>query len=199
MLVIGVDPGLTRFGFGLVRRHPDRKLEHIASGVLNSSPQLEPQKRLLKLADGFEQLLIEHRPQAVALERVFSQANVSTVIGVAQISGIVLYLAEKNGIPVSIYTPTQVKAAVTGYGKAEKAQVANMVRRLLALPDLKVLADETDALALAVSHLWHPILTGASDGGAAERNPTTPSSTLTPAQKIWLEAERRRGTRGKKL
>lgn len=199
MLVIGVDPGLTRFGFGLVRRHPDRKLEHIASGVLTSSPQLEPQKRLRKLADSFEQLLIEHRPEAVALERVFSQANVSTVIGVAQMSGIVLYLAEKNGIPVSVYTPTQVKAAVTGYGKAEKAQVANMVRRLLTLPEIKVMADETDALALAVSHLWHPVLNVPAEEAAAPNSLTTSNPALTPAQKIWLEAERRRGTRGKKL
>jgi crossover junction endodeoxyribonuclease RuvC len=199
VLVIGVDPGLTRFGFGLVRRHPDRKLEHITSGILTTSPQSDPQKRLLTLADGFEQLLIEHQPQAVALERVFSQANVSTVIGVAQISGIVLYLAEKNGIPVSVYTPTQVKAAVTGYGKAEKAQVANMVRRILALPDLKVMPDETDALALAVSHLWHPLVSVPPNGAAAAQHSTASSSPLTPAQKIWLEAERQRGSRGKKL
>jgi crossover junction endodeoxyribonuclease RuvC len=124
-----------------------------------------------------EALIKQERPNAIAIERVFSQQNVSTVMGTAQISGAVLMLAHKHSIPVVMYTPTQVKAAVTGSGRAAKDQVGFMVAKILGLAEVPKPADAADSLAIAICHAW--------------RSPAASESTnLTKAQKAWLAAER---------
>jgi crossover junction endodeoxyribonuclease RuvC len=110
--------------------------------------------RLLQVSDAVEEWLDRYRPEAVAVERVFSQQNVRTVMGTAQAGGVVALGAARRGLPVVFHTPSEVKAAVTGSGRADKAQVTGMVTRLLGLAEKPRPADAADALALAICHLW---------------------------------------------
>lgn len=154
MRVLGVDPGLTRCGIGVIQGVMGSAISLIEVGTILTSPQAPIEERLMRLE---EQLLIwinRCSPDVIAVERVFSQLNVRTVMGTSQASGIALLVAAKSGIPVFMHTPTEVKAAVTGSGRASKAQVAEMVRRLLCLETIPKPVDSTDALALAICHLW---------------------------------------------
>lgn len=202
--IIGIDPGLTRCGIGVVTAGAGRKLEFEHVEVLTSSADMPLPERIHRLGSAIERLFDGEKPAGVALERVFAQDNVASVMGVAQISGVVMYLAEERGIPVSLYTPNEVKAQVTGYGAAEKAQVTAMVTRLLGLQAPPKPADAADALALAITHAWH-----LGRGGAASRMERFDAQATarsaggrageTPAQRAWREAEtklgRRRGAR----
>ncbi|MGI8880978.1 MAG: crossover junction endodeoxyribonuclease RuvC [Jatrophihabitans sp.] len=154
MRVLGVDPGLTRCGFGVVDGAPGKSLSMVAVGVIRTPPELQLAERLMAIADGIETQIRTHRPDVVAIERVFSQHNVRTVMGTAQVSGVAMLAAARAGIPVALHTPTEVKAAVTGSGSAQKQQVGFMVMRLLRLPEVPRPADAADALALAVCHVW---------------------------------------------
>ena len=154
MRVLGVDPGLTRCGFGVVDGGPGRRLTMVQVSVARSSAGELLERRLLTIEREFEQVLDMTRPDAVAVERVFSQQNVRTVMGVAQVSGVVLAAAARRGLPVALHTPSEVKAAVTGNGRADKAQVGAMVTRLLQLDEVPKPADAADALALAICHVW---------------------------------------------
>ena len=154
MRVLGIDPGLTRCGLGVVEGAAGRPLTLVDVGVLRTSPDALVQDRLLDLADGLQGWLERYEPDAVAVERVFSQHNVRTVMGTAQVSGVALLAAARQGLPAALHTPSEVKAAVTGHGRADKAQVAAMVTRVLRLPTAPRPADATDALALAICHLW---------------------------------------------
>ncbi|GAA2758105.1 crossover junction endodeoxyribonuclease RuvC [Actinopolymorpha rutila] len=154
MRVLGVDPGLTRCGLGLVQGGHPRQLALVAVDVVRTGPDEELGARLLAVDRAVGDWLDEHQPDAVALERVFSQHNVRTVMGTAQVSGVVLAAAARRGIPVGLHTPSEVKAAVTGSGRAGKEQVTNMVTRILALASKPRPADAADALALAICHLW---------------------------------------------
>jgi len=151
--VLGVDPGLTRCGLGVVEGRPGRA-ELVAVGVARtpSSDDLGP--RLVALEVVVEQWLDLHRPDAVAVERVFAQANVRTVMGTAQAGAVAITCAARRGLPVVLHTPSEVKAAVTGSGRADKAQVGLMVARLLRLDGPPRPADAADALALAICSLW---------------------------------------------
>ena len=154
MRVLGVDPGLTRCGLGVVDGRPGGPLLLVAVGVVRTSPDLDVAARLCAIEVVVEQWLDEHRPDAVAVERVFSQHNVRTVMGTAQASAVAMVAAARRDIPVALHTPSEVKAAVTGSGRADKAQVGAMVTRLLRLPEPPSPADAADALALAICHLW---------------------------------------------
>ncbi len=154
MRVLGVDPGLTRCGFGVVDGAPGRKLTLVGVGVIRTPADLELSRRLLAVERGIEQVLDEVNPDAVAVERVFSQHNVRTVMGTAQAGAIAIACAARRGLPVALHTPSEVKAAVTGHGRADKAQVGLMVQRLLRLDSIPQPADAADALALAICHLW---------------------------------------------
>ncbi|NLB46329.1 MAG: crossover junction endodeoxyribonuclease RuvC [Microbacteriaceae bacterium] len=196
MRFIGIDPGLTRCGIGIVSASGGRRVtfEHVE--VLQSGPDLSTPERLHRIGAGIERLFDGERPDGVALERVFAQDNVASVMGVAQISGVVMYLAQQRDIPVALYTPNEVKAQVTGYGNAEKAQVAAMVTRLLGLAAPPKPADAADALALAITHAWH-----VGRGGDLRRQTEgtrgsgAATSGETPAQRAWREAEQRQGRR----
>ncbi len=154
MRVLGVDPGLTRCGVGVVDGTPGRRLTLVRVEVLRTAPDLDLAHRLLALEEGIEAALDATRPDAVAVERVFAQHNVRTVMGTAQAGAIAIAAAARRGIPVALHTPSEVKAAVTGSGRADKAQVGAMVTRLLALDEAPRPADAADALALAICHLW---------------------------------------------
>ena len=154
MLVLGVDPGLTRCGLGVVSGQPGRPLELRAVDVVSTPPGMALGERLATIAQVFEDWLDAHQPDAVAVEQVFSQRNVRTVMGTAQVSGVVLASAARRGLPIALHTPSEVKAAVTGNGRADKTQVATMVTRLLRLPAAPRPADAADALALAICHVW---------------------------------------------
>lgn len=180
MRVLGVDPGLTRCGVGVVDSLPGRRASLVAVGVIRSDPATTPDLRLLTVALELDTWLDEHVPDVVAVERVFAQHNVGTVMGTAQVAGLAMVAAARRGIPVALHTPSEVKAAVTGSGRAGKEQVQRMVQNLLRLSEAPRPADAADALALAITHLGRP--SGALQGG--ER-----SEQLTPAQRAWAAAE----------
>jgi crossover junction endodeoxyribonuclease RuvC len=152
--VLGVDPGLTRCGVGVVDGGPGKKPTLVEVLVVRTPADDDLAYRLLAVAERVEALLDLHHPDTVAIERVFSQANVRTVMGTAQAAGVVALAAARRGIPVAWHTPSEVKAAVSGNGNADKAQVTAMVTRLLRLESAPRPADAADALALAICHLW---------------------------------------------
>ena len=154
MRVLGIDPGLTRCGLGVVEGSVGRPLTMLDVGVVRTGPDLPVAERLRLVDAGIEAWLDAHRPDRVAVERVFSQHNVRTVMGTAQVSGVAMVAAARRGIPVELHTPSEVKAAVTGSGRADKAQVGAMVTRLLRLTEAPKPADAADALALAICHIW---------------------------------------------
>ncbi|MGE5828595.1 MAG: crossover junction endodeoxyribonuclease RuvC [Micromonosporaceae bacterium] len=154
MRVLGVDPGLTRCGVGVVEGLPGRTCALVAVDVIRTDPQADLAERLLTLERALEALVAQHRPDAVAVERVFSQHNVRTVMGTAQAGAVAVLAAARAGLPVQTYTPSEVKAAVTGSGQADKNQVAAMVTRLLRLTAVPRPPDAADALALAICHVW---------------------------------------------
>jgi crossover junction endodeoxyribonuclease RuvC len=154
MRVLGVDPGLTRCGVGVIEGAPGRPLRLVATEVIRTPADADIGARLLALERELDSWLARHEPDAVAVERVFSQHNVRTVMGTAQAGAVAIVSAARRGVPVALHTPSEVKAAVTGNGRAGKAQVTEMVSRLLQLSDPPRPADCADALALAICHLW---------------------------------------------
>jgi crossover junction endodeoxyribonuclease RuvC len=154
MRVLGIDPGLTRCGVGVVEGTVGRPLSLVGVGVVRTSAELPLPQRLVAIERGLEEWIDRHAPDAVAVERVFAQHNLRTVMGTAQASGIALLVAARRGMPVALHTPSEVKAAVSGSGRADKAQVAAMVTRLLRLTEAPRPADAADALALAITHIW---------------------------------------------
>ncbi|MFJ2772542.1 crossover junction endodeoxyribonuclease RuvC [Streptomyces sp. NPDC087300] len=154
MRVLGVDPGLTRCGVGVVDGVAGRPLTMRGVGVVRTPADAELGHRLVAIEQGIEQWLDEYDPEVLAVERVFSQHNVRTVMGTAQASAVAMLCASRRGIPVALHTPSEVKAAVTGSGRADKAQVGAMVTRLLRLDAPPKPADAADALALAICHIW---------------------------------------------
>lgn len=154
MRVLGIDPGLTRCGIGIIEGAVGQPLSLVEVGVIVTSASQPLEQRLMALEVEIEGWVVRYRPDVIAVERVFSQLNVRTVMGTGQAAGIALLVAAKAGVPVVMHTPTEVKAAITGSGRANKLQVAEMVRRLLKLEVAPKPVDSTDALALAICHLW---------------------------------------------
>lgn len=181
MRIIGIDPGLTRLGVGVIDRGAGQALKLVDVQVLRSSADWDITERLLTLQQKLAEILDELTPDTLALERVFAQHNVRTVMGTAQVSGVVITLAAQRGIPVTHRTPSEVKAAVTGYGGAKKPQVQTMVKHILGLDAVPKPADAADALALAITEAWR---------GGAPRVPAS-GAQETPAQRAWREAVKR--------
>jgi crossover junction endodeoxyribonuclease RuvC len=152
--VLGVDPGLTRCGLGAVDGQPGRPLRLVDVGIVRTQIDASLGERLVQLERELEEWLDRLCPDALAVERVFSQHNLSTVMGTAQASGVAVLCAARRQLPVALHTPSEVKAAVSGSGKADKEQVAHMVTRLLRLTDRPRPVDATDALALAICAVW---------------------------------------------
>ena len=154
MSVLGVDPGLTRCGLGIVESTSPQKLVMIGVGVIQTDVDATLDQRLLELERELIKWIDQYKPDVVAVERVFSQLNVRTAMATGQAAGIALLIAARKGIPVAMHTPSEVKAAVTGSGRADKKQVATMVAKLLGLKEIPKPVDSTDALALAICHHW---------------------------------------------
>ncbi len=154
MRVLGIDPGLTRCGVGIIESAPGRRGSLIHVDVLRTPAQMPLENRLANIHFELSDLISRYQPQAIAIERVFAQSNVRTVMGTAQVSGIGLLIAAQMGIDVKTYTPSEVKAAVSGNGRADKAQVTSMVTRILNLENPPKPADAADALAIAICHSW---------------------------------------------
>jgi len=151
MFVLGIDPGLSTTGYGLVEgSHPPRA--HRA-GVIRTNTDLSTPERLAELHRGLTDVMADCRPDAVALETVFTNRNLQTAISVGRASGVALLVAAQAGVSVFEYVPTAIKSAVTGDGSANKNQVQQMVTRLLRLKDAPKPADVADALAIALCHL----------------------------------------------
>jgi crossover junction endodeoxyribonuclease RuvC len=159
--VLGIDPGLTRCGMGVVEGSVGRPLSLVDVNVLRTSSSEPVPVRLVTIEKGVDAWIEEYAPDAVAIERVFARSDVSTIMGTAQASGIAMVCAARRGLPVVLHTPSEVKASVTGSGRADKAQVTAMVTRILRLPTAPKPADAADALALAICHIWR--------GGAQNR------------------------------
>ncbi|MFE6994680.1 crossover junction endodeoxyribonuclease RuvC [Microbacterium sp. NPDC057659] len=177
--VLGIDPGLTRCGVGVVDVDRARRGTLVHVGVIRTPIDAPIGERLAAVAAGIREVLETHRPDAVAVERVFAQQNSHTVMGTAQASGVALLLAAEAGLPAATHTPSEVKAAVTGYGSADKKQVQSMIARILRLDAPPQPADAADALAIALCHAWRRDAADPGSGGG-----------LTPAQRAWADAER---------
>ena len=151
---MGIDPGLTRCGVGVIYEKSLRDLSLKEVGVILTPTDAPLEQRLLQLERELDEWIIRNSPDVIAVERVFAQHNVRTVMGTGQAAGIALLIAARRGIPVALHTPSEVKAAVTGSGRAGKVQVAEMVKRILSLEVIPKPVDATDALALAITHAW---------------------------------------------
>ena len=179
MIILGVDPGLTRCGVGVIEAGANRRLSFMHVDVVRSDPHISQDLRLLTIYNGLAAKLDEFIPDAVSIERVFAQENRNTVLGTAQAAGMAMLAAAQRNIPVALHTPTESKMAITGNGKAEKIQVERMVARILSLNTLPKPADAADALAIAICHALRP--QGALEGGEREQH-------LTAAQRQWAQA-----------
>ena len=154
MRVLGVDPGLTRCGVGIVDGAVGSPISLVEVGVILTPVDSPLEQRLLDLDQQLSQWINLWKPDVIAIERVFSQHNVRTVMGTGQAAGVAFLLAAKAGIPVVMHTPSEVKASVTGNGRANKVQVAQMVQKILNLESIPKPVDATDALALAICNIW---------------------------------------------
>lgn len=190
MIILGVDPGLTRCGVGVIEAGAYRRLSFIHVDVVRSDPKTSQDLRLLAIYNGLVEKIERFAPDAVSIERVFAQENRNTVLGTAQAAGLAMLAAAQRGIPVALHTPTESKLAITGNGKAEKIQMERMVARILGLNTPPKPADAADALAIAICHALRPA--GALQGGEREQH-------LTAAQRQWAQASqkaaRRQGVR----
>ncbi|MBB5512025.1 crossover junction endodeoxyribonuclease RuvC [Neomicrococcus aestuarii] len=162
----------------------NRRTQLVGVTVIGTTADQPLDERLLRIDQGIEAWLDQYKPDVVAIERVFASTNVSTVMGTAQASGIVIAAAARRRIPVALHTPTEVKAAVTGSGQASKDAVGKMVTKILRLTEVPKPADAADAIALAITHGWR----GAAPGSQASASSHS-ASALTPAQKAWAAAE----------
>jgi crossover junction endodeoxyribonuclease RuvC len=193
MRVLGIDPGLTRCGLGIVDGLPGRQPTLIAVDVVRTPADLDVAHRLVAIERAVDEWIISYRPTAVAIERVFAQHNVQTVMGTAQAAGVAMLAAARRGITVALHTPSEVKASITGSGRAPKDQVGAMVQRILRAESVPRPPDAADALALAICHVWRggttARLNAAMEAAVAQRNrqstaPRRATALNTPADPV---------------
>lgn len=205
MRVLGIDPGLTRCGIGVVEVDARRKASLVYVGVIRTRPDLALHFRLRDVADGVRDALVKYQPEVVAIERVFTQDNLQSVTPTTQVMGAAMAEVGRLGLPLGVYTPSEVKASVTGSGVATKSQVQHMVARILQLSGPPKPADAADALAIAICHAWRGTgLLGSGLAGTGDEDTVQVSlsgkvrtkGSLTPAQQAWTQAaamQRRKG------
>lgn len=177
MFALGIDPGLTRCGYGAVSQTAGR-LKAVSFGHLATPPEMAVEARLAMLWDDLQELLDELQPEVVVVERVLFQVNVRTAMAVGQASGLVLASAARRRIPVVQYSPNEVKKAVAGSGNADKGQIQRMVKMLLSLQSIPDPPDQADALALAICHLSGAGLRSAVAGAGAVGSPVGSSASV---------------------
>lgn len=152
--VMGIDPGLTRCGLSVVQAGHGRSIYPVSVGVVRTPADAELTERLLRLSAAVGSWMDEYQPDVVAIERIFERGNVSTVMHTAHAVGVLVLAAAERGLPVHMYTPSEVKKAISGNGRADKKQMTIMITRILGLSEAPKPADAADALALAVCHCW---------------------------------------------
>ena len=152
--VMGIDPGLTRCGLSVVQAGRGRQIIPVAVGVVRTPSTAELAERLLRLSRAVGEWIDDYRPDVIAMERIFERGNVSTVMHTAHAVGVMVLAAAERGIPVHMYTPSEVKKAISGNGRADKKQMTVMITRILGLSEAPKPADAADALAIAVCHCW---------------------------------------------
>lgn len=193
MRILGIDPGLTRCGLGVVEVDSGRQATLVAVDVARSKTALATHFRLRDIADAITRTIAEFRPEVVAIERVFTQDNLQSVTPTTQVMGAAMAEVGRAGLPLAVYTPSEVKAAVTGSGRADKAQVQHMVARILRLDGPPRPADAADALAIAICHAWRGTgLLGAGSDDLVEvslSGKVSAKADLTPAQRVWAQAQ----------
>ncbi|WP_124039525.1 crossover junction endodeoxyribonuclease RuvC [Neoactinobaculum massilliense] len=195
MRILGIDPGLTRCGLGTIDADSRRRVRLVDMRVGRSPVDMAPHQRLLLIANAIDAVIEEFHPDVVAIERVFAQSNVRSVTSTAQVAGIAMLAAARAGLPLGMHSPSEVKAAVSGNGRAHKLQVQTMVKRILRMEQLPRPKDAADALAIAITHAWRggaEALAGGLDNGqhgGAGYLPRNEGPGLTPAQKMWADAE----------
>lgn len=192
MRVMGIDPGLTRCGIGVVDVDSSRRAKLVSVQVARSDKKLATHFRLRDIAIAIEQALAKYTPEIVAIERVFAQDNLQSVTTTMQVMGAAMTAVGRAGLPMAVHTPSEVKAAVTGSGTAGKAQVQHMVQRVLGLSEPPRPADAADALAVAICQAWRGNgLLGAETEGQIQislSGGVSSKSQLTPAQEKWAKA-----------
>ncbi len=200
MRVLGIDPGLTRCGLGVVEVDDSRHVRLVAVGVARSSPDLATHFRLRDIANSIRDAIAKYQPEVVAIERVFTQDNLQSVTPTTQVMGVAMAEVGRAGLPMAVYTPSEVKAAVTGNGRADKAQVQHMIARVLSLAELPRPADAADSLAIAICHAWKGTgLLGSGTDSLVEvslSGKVSSKGQLTPAQRIWAEAQAKQKRKG---
>ncbi|WP_281289260.1 crossover junction endodeoxyribonuclease RuvC [Nesterenkonia populi] len=200
--MLGVDPGLTRCGFAVIEMQPNRTGASVHVQVTATKAEEDLSHRILAIQRAAEELLESYAPDVVAVERVFASSNAPTAMATAQATGVVIAAAAARDIPVAWHTPSEVKAAVTDDGTADKDAVARMVRRILGLPGLPKPVDATDAYAVAICHAWRSGIgavysmsagTRTHQGAktAMQKAAETQEGSMTPAQRAWRAAEKR--------
>ena len=177
--VLGVDPGLTRCGVAVIEGSAGQKVSLLHIGVFRTDPGEAIEQRLISIERDIDGLVDELEPDVVAVERVFSQHNVRTAMATAQAAAVALLVAARRGLPVAMHTPTEVKAAVTGNGRANKAQVTAMVTRVLRLDTPPKPADAADAAAIAICHAWRGVATQRLERARRETTSQRSSGTST--------------------
>jgi len=191
--VMGIDPGITRCGIGVVDVDPSRRARLVHVGVARSGTELATHFRLRSIADEIDAAIAGYHPEVVAIERVFAQENLQSVTTTMQVMGAAMVCVGRAGLPMAVHTPSEVKAAITGSGTAGKAQVQHMVARVLGLAEVPRPADAADALAIAICHAWRGTgLLGSRDDSSISVSLSGKVSTrgsLTPAQRAWAEAQ----------
>jgi len=153
MLVLGIDPGTAITGYGFVEENDRGELRSVAHGAIETPANIPMEERLQVLYEELTELILLHRPESGAVEKLFFSRNVTTAISVGQARGVILLAMVQNGVRVAEYTPMQIKQAVTGWGGAQKPQVQEMVRALLELDKIPKPDDAADALAVAICHI----------------------------------------------
>lgn len=180
--VMGIDPGLTRCGLSVVQAGKGRQVIPVAVGVVRTPSDADLPQRLLRLSQAVNEWIDDYQPDVVAMERIFERGNVSTVMHTAHAVGVMVLAAAERGIPVHMYTPSEVKKAVSGNGRADKKQMTTMVTRILGLGAPPKPADAADALAIAVCHCWRAPLIAR---GAAAASAVSSASTASAAASPW--------------
>ena len=153
MIILGIDPGIGRCGWGVIEAN-NAKLKALAYGCIETDPKKEVAERLSEIYFEITKIIKKNKPNALSIEELFFNTNAKTAFVVGQARGVILLSGAENKLPIAIYTPLQVKIAVTGYGRAEKEQVGKMVKTILALKNIPKPDDTTDALAIAVTHAF---------------------------------------------
>ncbi len=153
MLTLGIDPGFSATGYGLVKKRGE-DLTSVEYGVITPGSELPPAQRLRVICDELEEIIVRHRPTDVAVERLFFSRNARTALAVGEARGVALLAAAKHDLPVYEYTPLEVKGSLVGYGRATKGQVQELVKIVLGLDFLPEPDDAADALAVAICHLY---------------------------------------------